>query len=231
MSNDIHERADEYVLGLLDSAEVAAIEAEMETDTALRAAVAASRDRFLEIDLAGDVLAVSPGLWGRIEAALGAARPAMASRPEVASNDNRLPFWRRTAVSAIAASLLLAAGLGYTLTSRPEPVVIAVLMNDSGEPLVLIEDFGNASAKVTPLVDYDVPAGRAMQVWTLPSKDMGPQSMGLLDGWHSAVLHTTALPAPGEEQLYEITLEQPGGSPTGRPTGPVLVKGFAKAPR
>lgn len=31
-------------------------------------------------------------------------------------------------------------------------------------------------------------------------------------------------------QLYEITLEPSGGSPTGRPTGPIQVKGFAKSP-
>lgn len=32
------------------------------------------------------------------------------------------------------------------------------------------------------------------------------------------------------QQLYEITLEPEGGSPTGRPTGPVLMKGLATTP-
>jgi hypothetical protein len=33
------------------------------------------------------------------------------------------------------------------------------------------------------------------------------------------------LPPPGPDQLFEITLEPAAGSPTGRPTGPVLFKG------
>ena len=126
---------------------------------------------------------------------------------------------------------MLLLGLGYSLLTRPEPQVIAILMNEAGEPLVMIEDFGDTTARVTPLVDFDVPADRALEVWTLPSADMGPKSLGLLDGWRSATLNSQALPQPHEAQLYEITLEQPGGSPTGRPTGPILVKGFAQIPR
>jgi anti-sigma-K factor RskA len=37
----------------------------------------------------------------------------------------------------------------------------------------------------------------------------------------------TDLPMPIESQLYEITLEPATGSPTGRPTGPILYKGLA----
>jgi anti-sigma-K factor RskA len=121
--------------------------------------------------------------------------------------------------------------LAYRVLDAPKPQVIAILVDDKGAPRVLVEDFGNASARVTPLSDFSVPADRSMQVWTLPSKEIGPTSLGLLDGWRTATLDGHGLPAPHEEQLYEITLEQPGGSPTGRPTGPILVKGFAKVPR
>jgi anti-sigma-K factor RskA len=34
------------------------------------------------------------------------------------------------------------------------------------------------------------------------------------------------LPGPGPDQLFEITLEPRTGSPTGRPTGPILYKGL-----
>ena len=95
----------------------------------------------------------------------------------------------------------------------------------------MIEDFGNDAAKVTPLVDVAVPADRSLQLWTLPTKDMGPVSISVLEGWRTATVEGPGLPGPREEQLYEITLEPLGGSPTGRPTGPILGKGFAKAPR
>ena len=115
--------------------------------------------------------------------------------------------------------------------SQPEPRVVAVLLDNAGEPQAIVEDFGNASARVTPLVDFTVPDGRTMQVWTLPSKELGPVSLGLLPRSQEAVLDGPVLPQPQEAQLYEITIEQAGGSPTGRPTGPILVKGFAKMPR
>lgn len=225
------ERADEYVLGLLEPHEAALIEAEMERDPEVARAVALSRDRFLELDMAGETMPVSDRLWERISAAVDRG-PAVstAAKPE-AANDNGRSFWQRTAFASMAASLLLAVGLLASVLLQPEPTVVAILVNDAGEPMVLVEDFGDSSARITPLGDFAPPDDRVMQVWTLPSQDLGPVSLGLLDGWQSAVLDGPRLPEPHEAQLYEITLEQPGGSTTGRPTGPILVKGFAKIPR
>ena len=81
------------------------------------------------------------------------------------------------------------------------------------------------------LADFAVPRDKTIQLWTLPSKEVGPVSLGLIEGVRSAKLEGPALPAPRSDQLYEITLEQAGGSPTGRPTGPILAKGFARMPR
>ncbi|MDW5316620.1 anti-sigma factor domain-containing protein [Rhizobium sp. PL01] len=239
VKQDIDELADEYVLGLLDAADHARVDMEIETDAALRAAVAASRDRFLALDLLAKPAAEPEGLWGRIAATLEdpkAGKPVVAAQdvPQATiypANDNGSAGWRRAALSGIAASLLLAVGLGWSLLSQPEPRVVAVLLDTAGEPQAIVEDFGNASARVMPLVDFKVPEGRIMQVWTLPSKDLGPVSLGLLPRSENMVLNGPALPPPQEAQLYEITIEQAGGSPTGRPTGPILVKGFAKMPR
>ena len=231
----LSERADEYVLGLLDPHEAEAVEAEIERDPAMAKAVAESRDRFLELDLAGGAEPASEDLWARISASVdqGKAEPAPKDSAAKPANDNRrgLSFWRSTAVASLAACLLLVVGLGASLMMRPEPQVVAILVNDAGEPMVLVEDFGDRSARITPLGDFAPPDDRVMQVWTLPSEDLGPVSLGLLDDWQSATLEGPDLPTPQETQLYEITLEQPGGSPTGRPTGPILVKGFAKLPR
>jgi anti-sigma-K factor RskA len=230
---DIAEIADEYVLGLLDTSEQAEVEAEMEGDKDLRAAIAASRDRFLPLDAHADPARVDLALWERIEAGLPAQVEVPGDRPARAepSNDNRRTAWRHLALSAIAASLLLAIGLGFSLTRSVEPLVIAVLLNDKGEVQAVVEDFGNENASVRLLTDYQVPADKTIQVWTLPSRDMGPMSLGLLEGSHSASLKAPALPQPKDAQLYELTLEQAGGSPTGRPTGPILAKGFAKLTR
>lgn len=231
----ISERADAYVLGLMDETDIDVFERELEADEDLLRAVGESRDRFLELDLAGPPSSVSPDLWQRIESSLAAtaaqSTAASAEGKPRPANDNRLSRWRRAALSASAASIMLVAALAYTVTSRPEPQVIAILMNEAGEPIVMIEDFGNDAARLTPLVDVEVASDRSLQVWTLPSAEMGPVSLGVLDGWRTMTVTGPELPGPREEQLYEITVEPAGGSPTGRPTGPILGKGFAKAPR
>lgn len=57
----------------------------------------------------------------------------------------------------------------------------------------------------------------------------GPVSVGLIDRARRASFTVPSYPARSQ-QLYEITLEPAGGSPTGRPTGPVLMKGLAAIP-
>jgi anti-sigma-K factor RskA len=233
--NTAAERADEYVLGLLSATEMNAFEAEMEADQMLRVAVARSRDRFLELDLAGSEEPIASDLWSRIEASLVVHDARATAPPQITAttgaNDNRASRWRWTALSAITASAVLAIALGYAILDRPRPQVIAVLMDGTGAPLVVVEDFGDTHPRIIPLGDFEAPTDKSMQVWTLPSKEMGATSLGLLNAWQTTKLDSRALPRPHEEQLYEITLEQPGGSPTGRPTGPILVKGFAKVPR
>ncbi len=233
---DVRERADLYVLGLLDDADRRAVEAELSRGGLLATAVAEARDRFLALDLTAPAVAPSDALWGRIEAMIEAreaepAPPVEASGARAAANDNAASRWRLAAFAGMAASLLLAAGLAYNLTQEPAPQLIAVLVDEVGEPLALVEDYGNDSGRVTPLVDLEVPADSTLQVWTLPNAEMGPMSLGLLNSPESYELEWDDLPDPQPNQLYEITIEQEGGSPTNRPTGPIVGKGFAKEPR
>lgn len=230
--------ADDYVLGLLEQAEAQAVEAEMERNPALQHAIARARERFLPLDMTAPAGPASAELWERIERQLETLRPDMVrgeTSAQPAANDNvirkHLAFWRGTALAGLAASLLLAVALGWNLTRTVEPLVVAVLVNETGEVQAVVEDFGSERALVRLLADVAVPADRTMQVWTLPSKETGPVSMGLLPQSRSMKLAPPNLPQPKDAQLYEITLEPAGGSPTGRPTGPILAKGFAKLTR
>ena len=69
-----------------------------------------------------------------------------------------------------------------------------------------------------------------MQVWTKPDADGPPVSLGILDRVESTQLGAEGLPTPSVNQLYEITFEQKGGSPTGLPIGPIHGKGLAQQP-
>ncbi len=228
---EIEAIADEYVLGLLEIAEASSVEAEMERDAGLKAAVASSRERFLLLDTSIEPATVDQTMWQRIESALPEQQtPAPAPSPS-AANDNNGKGWRTAAIASFAATVLLVAGLAFSLMRSVEPIVIAVLLNEAGEVQAVVEDFGNKDATIRLLADIQVPENKTIQVWTLPSKEMGPVSLGLIEGLHSARLDGAALPLPKDNQLYEITLEQQGGSPTGRPTGPILAKGWAQLPR
>ncbi|KQR76861.1 anti-sigma factor [Rhizobium sp. Leaf341] len=223
--------ADEYVLGLLDAADMLRIEADMDRDPELRAAIAASRERFLPLDETAEAAIVGDALWRRIEDGLPAHRAERKVSPTATANDNRAGGWRATALAATAAAVLLAVALTFSLMRTVQPLVVAVLVNEAGDIKAIVEDFGNETAAVRLLADVAVPEGKTIEVWTLPSPARGPVSLGRIDDARSARLDGPALPEPHDSQLYELTLEPAGGSPTGRPTGVILAKGFAKIPR
>ena len=231
MTRPIEDLAEDYVLGLLDAAEVAEVERLIATDAAAARTVGQVRDRFLALDLTAPSVDLPEDFRARVAAAVATADggDAPADAPVSAAANQNLPQrQRRWTTAAAAAIVALGVGVGLgTLVSTPEPMVIAVLLDSEGAPTAVVEDFGNDTATVRFLSDLEVPAGQVMQVWTLPSQDRGPVSLGLVEAARASTLRWSDLPAPTGNQLYEITLERAGGSPTGRPTGPILAKGFA----
>ena len=231
--------ADLYLLGLLDPSEFTAIELRMRRDRAFAALVAAAARRFAPLDESVDPIPLPSGAWERLEKHLSEpVTKSVQSTPPgntriSAVNLNRAP-WRL--VWGLAAALLLALGLSSLVldkapTGRPsDAIAVAVLLDPDGEPFALIEDFGGGKAAVTALAQYEVPDGRSLQAWTKWSEEAGPVSLGVLEVFTSAALGAEGIPQPIFGQLYEITLEQKGGSATGRPTGPILGVGRASIP-
>ncbi|WP_193335219.1 anti-sigma factor [Devosia beringensis] len=220
----------DYVLDLLDGPERAAFEARLASDPALAAAVSRVQQQFQALDDTATPQPASPALWQSIERALDATPHATAT---VIPLRRRLPpvQW----LGLMAASVAVALGVGYftgasTSTAR-QPLMVAVLLNESDNgPGAIVEAYADDTVRLLPLENFVVPAGQVMQVWTLPDADTGPVSLGTLTQSGAMTLAGPDLPLPATGQLYEITLEPAPGSPTGRPTGPILVKGFAKPP-
>lgn len=238
----LSERIDEVVLGLASEAEVAEIEALCAADPGIAAQLERARGRFAALDDTADVLPLPDNLWSRVDASLDARadddEPA-ADEPGTGGSADILRFvplqkavrtWRATALGGLAAALLLAIGLGWSMLSTVEPTVIAVLLDSQGQPIALVEGNDNNKTLITLLENARVPDDKVMQVWTKPEDDGSPVSLGLLDAARSRTLSVEGLPPPREDQLYEITYEPLGGSPTNLPTGPILGKGFAKTP-
>lgn len=221
--------AGEYVLGLLTEAERADVDARLAHDAALRAAVKRAADRFHELDLTADAGPAPALLWDRIAAQLDAP-PAATNVVKLLPKLARGKFWQGFGAASLAASLLAAVVAVPIWNKFGTPVVIVVLLDGQSNPGAIIEAFNDDSVRVVPLETFAVPDGRVIQLWTLPDAKTGPVSLGLLPNLRERVLTGPSLPRPKPDQLYEFTLEPAGGSPTGRPTGPILVKGFAKTP-
>ena len=129
-------------------------------------------------------------------------------------------------LAGAAAALVLAIGLTASLREQArKPVLVAVLMTDAAKPAAIVNVAANGRAELVPLDDISVPQGRVLQVWTLWDRARGPVSVGLMGRTQRLDLQLRDLPKTGADQLFEISLEPEGGSPIGRPTGPVLMKG------
>jgi anti-sigma-K factor RskA len=227
--DDLQALAGEYVLGLLEPGEAREVERRMTRDMALRDAVAAWRDRLVEIDAAAEPIVPSAALWQRIAAGIEAPETTRTKRAERPRLWNRLGFWRGATFAGAALSALLAIFSGMLVQQmQPRPVAVAVLQSDDATPGAIIEAFADGSVRLVPLRAIEVPPGRALQVWTLWDRARGPVPLGIMPRAEQRRLaRGDGLPMPIDQQLYEITLEPASGSPTGRPTGPILYKGLA----
>ncbi len=226
--------ARDYVFGLLSPDETARVEAAIIGDDALRIEIVRLQEHLRELDLAAVPEAVSDTLWTKIEDQLDDnVLPFDAGKPKQLARPGRSGYWRGFASAAIAASLLFAliGSAFFGLRRQPsEPLAIAVLMDQEANPGVIVEAVADDQLRILPLVDIPIPEGRVLEVWTLLDPEAGPVSLGLLKESSEASLEGYSLPRPVADQLYEISLEPEGGSPVGRPTGPVLFKGLAKLP-
>ncbi|BBK33113.1 anti-sigma-K factor RskA [Stella humosa] len=219
--------AAEHVLGLLEGAEVELAMRLVERDRDFAGLVAAWQERFGEFDATTPAEPVADGLWRRIERGLRAPRPA-ARQSRSAGLWDSLAFWRTTGMATAIATLVLAVAAGLLWQQRvTTPVFVAVLVTDANRPAAVVNAFADGRTELIPLDAIAVPPDRALEIWTLWDRARGPVSVGLLDQARSVRLRVEDLPRTRPDQLFEITLEPRTGSPTGRPTGPILMKGNA----
>lgn len=233
----LQQLAGEYVLGTLSAGARREVEQRLAREPQLRAEVEAWESRLLPLTALAAEVEPSARLWPRIAGSVrAAAAPAVpaagpASAQALAAGWRRwwddLRLWRGLAGGAVAASLALAVTL-LMRPSVPEAAYMVVLAapQDRGAGWV-VQTSLNRQLTLTPLQGTTVPERKALQFWTKAPGWSGPVSLGLVKSNRSLKLALDKLPPVEEDQLFEITLEPETGSPTGRPTGPVLYIGKA----
>ncbi|MGV3634019.1 MAG: anti-sigma factor [Pseudorhodoplanes sp.] len=224
--------AAEFVAGLL--APEARIEAErrVEREPAFAKRVEQWRTRLSDLDETAPPMTPDAGLWQRIERQIATSAQKSSAPPGWLSRLwNSIEGLRAATATSLAAACVFAivAGVALSYATREairKPVYVAILVSDdTRQPGAVVNAFADGRVEMIPLTEINVPAGRALEIWTLWDRNVGPRSVGLIDRAQTVRLNLDKLPPTGPDQLFEITLEPAGGSPTGRPTGPILYKG------
>jgi anti-sigma-K factor RskA len=241
MTRDEMDRlAGEYVLGLLDGEDAASAERLIGRDADFEAAVARWRASFSELDDSAPMPPASDALWRRVQAGIeeaAMAEPARAPAPIPVVPSRRLafralwrslPFWRASGLMGAAAAVALAVALAHGPGLTPTPAFIAVLLTDDNQPAAVVNAFPNGRVELIPLQGMTVPQGRSLEVWTFArGANAPPVSIGVMNQARTVRLRLEDLPQLRADQVFAISLEPPGGSPSGQPTGPILMKGAA----
>ncbi|WP_194790373.1 anti-sigma factor domain-containing protein [Pseudomonas sp. UFMG81] len=216
--------AGEYVLGALPADQHAELTARLDTDPALRAAVDAWEARLLELNALVSPVPPDARLWRRIQRSLDEL-PAPSTRAQV-GGWQRLGLWQGLSAAGLAASLVLA----FILLATPAPAtryVVVLVAPNSQAPGWVVQASDSRMIELIPLGLDAVPDGMALQFWTKGEQWRAPVSLGLVKPGEPYRVPLQSLPPLEANQLFELTLEKAGGSPTGLPTGPVKFIGRA----
>lgn len=240
-------RAEDYVFGLMDEQERARAERDMAVDAEFRDCVMVLAERLRRLREPEGPISISDDAWNEIseriaampQMAGGEAAARLAALGVPAPDSSRKGFlrvkrpfahqfggWRGGIVAgALAAAIVVGYLAGQATAPAPAPQTVAVLETGDGTAGVVIEAYPDNRLRFLPLIAFDVPEGKVLQIWA------GAVPFGVLGRAADVTLQGPEMPVPpAAGDRYEITLEDAPASSTGRPQGPVLVSGQAMVP-
>ncbi|HWG10916.1 MAG TPA: anti-sigma factor [Rhodanobacteraceae bacterium] len=223
----------EYVLGVLDADARAEVAREIAGSDEAATAVALWQQRLLP--LAAEIAAeeVPPYLWSRIRSALQWDDvPAPSARATGMGLWQNLRFWQRIAfgASALAAACLLLLLVQRFVLMPPKPVIpymaATITQTDGRVGWTATMDIAKASMIIVPASPQSFAPGHAPELWLIP-KGEKPIAVGMIvpDAPTTLDLDKALLARLGPTATLAVSIEPPGGSPTGQPTGPVIATG------
>ena len=195
--------AAEYVLGVLDAAERAEVEARIKREPAFAARVAEWEDKLSGLN-EGFAEAPAPNLLPKIEARLF-PKPV---------KTRRFGFLGWLSGAVVASALSLAA---VSVLAPPRPTTVATLATADNRLAYQVTHFGG-SLQVTRVAGVPAVAGQVHELWVI-APNANPVSLGLLEDRPLVVSY----PVPPAGFVLAVSIEPEGGSPTGQPTGPVIL--------
>lgn len=210
--------AAEYVLGVLDAGARREAERRLAQDPAFAAEVDYWEERLG--GLASEVAPVAPPahVWSRIDAEL-------APKPRRANLWNSLLFWRWSAIASAALAAASLAAIYVAVVSSNRAPLVATLDASGRAGFIAAIDPGRATITIVPASLTNVEQ-RALELWLIAPGDQ-PRSLGLIEAGRPVRINVPAALAGRvtADAALAVSIEPPGGSPTGLPTGPVIASG------
>lgn len=214
----------EHVLGLHGREQAAEIERWLEQDEDAARLASHWREHWLGAVELLDPVPLPPRLWRRISRRIGADATGWWAGWQGLWQS--LSLWRMVSAALLVAVVLL---LGPLRVPAPVYTVVLQAPGEAASPGWRVTVSAKGDLQLTPLEDGDYPADRSVQFWTLADPALGPRSLGLVQPGEPLVVPANRVGGVESGQLFELTLEPPGGSPGDRPTGPILFIGRAVA--
>lgn len=132
--------------------------------------------------------------------------------------------WRYASPLALAVAIFLVAVLVERVrTVERPPAGVAVLTGRHGHARWVVT-MGHDHMRVVAVGRVPLPPHKSYELWFVPRPGRPPVPVGLLPtrGIMTARLPRAVYARLARARLLAVSLEPPGGSPTGRPTGPIL---------
>ncbi len=220
--------AAEYALGTLDPGERAVLAARRLREFDLDEAIRAWEARLAPLAEAAGPIEPPRDLLRAIEARIRGAPPEAPADGAAVALRRSVTRWRTAAIAASVVAAILAIGLVARETTR-EAVpheYVAILQKDAASPAFAITvNLDTREFTIRP-VAASAPPGKAYELWLIDPK-IGARSLGVIAAdsatrWASLAQYD---PAVVEGATYAVTVEPPGGSPDGKPSGPPVFVG------
>ena len=217
--------AAEYVLGTQSVRVRRRMQTLMREHSALASRVEEWQNRLNQ--MAEQVRPVPPPqwVWRRIENAL------QPPEKEKAGFWQNLLVWRWAAATAMATALLLAVVPETERSPDLQPAeggfVMVLTDEDSKTAWLVSRQNQDKPIKAEAITVPVMTVAQAYQLWLLPPDGAAPLSLGLLNKQGGTQLTPAAMISSMVQPGYvmAVSIEPPGGSPTGAPTGPVVYTG------
>ena len=138
---------------------------------------------------------------------------------------NNPNFWRATTAGGLALAAALALFAIVRAPEAPQYHAAIVAMEKPGATW-MAETMPDGRIKLTAMTPIEKPPNSDLELWALPKGVAKPIPMGIIPA-------SGVMMVPGHDMKMDglqllVSLEPPGGSPSGSPTGPVLYGGTLK---